>query len=57
MKLKIKTDYAEDIERWMDGEVDEDSVTESGPEGGDLPDDNIAQYASSDDDVSESDLD
>ncbi len=57
VKIKVKTDDAEDIERWLDGDDDEDSVSESGSDGGDLPDDNIAQYASSDDDVSDSDLD
>ena len=57
VKIKVKTDDAEDIERWLDGEDDEDSVAESGPDSGDLPDDNIAQYASSDDDVQESDMD
>ncbi len=57
VKIKIKTDDAEDIERWLDGDDDEDSVAENGPESGDLPDDNISQYASSDDDVSDSDLD
>ena len=58
VKIKVKTDDAEDIERWLDGDDDDDdSVSENGPDGGDLPDDNIAQYASADDDVSDSDLD
>ena len=56
VKIKVKTDDAEDIERWLDGE-DEDTSAENGSDSGDLPDDNIAQYASSDDDVQESDLD
>lgn len=56
VKLKVKTDDAEDIERWLDGdEEDGDSVGEGAGEGGDLPDDNIAQYASSDDDASDGD--
>lgn len=57
VKIKVKTDDAEDIERWLDGEDDDDSVAANGPESGDLPDDNIAQYASSDDDASDSDID
>lgn len=57
VKIKVQTDDAEDIERWLDGDDEEDSVSENGGEGGDLPDDNIAQYASPDDDVQESDLD
>ena len=58
VKIKVKTDDAEDIERWLDGDDDDDdSVSGNGPDSGDLPDDNIAQYASPDDDVQESDLD
>ena len=43
VKIKVKTDDAEDIERWLDGE-DEDTSAENGPDSGDLPDDNFAQY-------------
>lgn len=58
VKIKVKTDDADDIERWLDGDDDDDdSVAGNGAEGGDLPDDNIAQYASADDDSSDSDLD
>lgn len=58
VKIKVKTDDAEDIERWLDGDDDDDdAVSGNGSDGGDLPDDNIAQYASPDDDVQESDLD
>ena len=58
VKIKVKTDDAEDIERWLDGDDDDDdTVSGNGSDGGDLPDDNIAQYASPDDDVQESDLD
>ena len=58
VKIKVKTDDAEDIERWLDGDdEDDDAVSGNGSDGGDLPDDNIAQYASPDDDVQESDLD
>ena len=51
VKIKVKTDAAEDIERWLEG--DEDDSGESGGEGntgdtgGSLPDDNISQYGSS----------
>ena len=45
VKIKVKTDDAEDIERWLDGEDGEDG--ESDGEG--LPDDNISQYSSDDD--------
>ena len=42
VKIKVKTDDAEDIERWLDGEDSEDGDTE----GDGLPDDNISQYSS-----------
>lgn len=57
VKIKIKTDNADDIERWLDEESDENS-----PAGGDstpdetpstLPDDNIEQYSTNEDDSSE----
>ena len=44
-KIKVKTDDAEDIERWLDGEDGEDGDSE----GDGLPDDNISQYSSEDD--------
>ena len=53
VKIKIKTDDAEDIERWLDGD-DDDSVD---GDRDDLPDDNISQYSNGDDDVAESDSD
>ncbi len=57
VKIKVKTDDAEDIERWLDGDDDDDDeVSGNAGDGTDLPDDNIAQYASSDDDASDSDL-
>lgn len=49
MKIKVKTDDAEDIERWLDGEDGDDSGSDS--EG--LPDDNISQYSNGDDDASD----
>ncbi|MBO8454897.1 MAG: hypothetical protein IAC08_00630 [Bacteroidetes bacterium] len=50
VKIKVRTDDAEEIERWLDGD-DEDEGDEGDTE--DLPDDNIAQYASPDDDTPE----
>ena len=47
VKIKVKTDDAEDIERWLDGE---DSDDQDGNDGDGLPDDNISQYSNSDDD-------
>ena len=47
VKIQVKTDDAEDLERWLDGEDGDD------PDGGDgdsLPDDNISQYSNGDDD-------
>lgn len=51
VKIKVKIDNIEDIDRWLDGEDDgDDGVGESGSDNGDtLPDDNIAQYSSGDD--------
>ena len=46
VKIKVKTDVAEDIERWLDGEDSEDG---DGDEGESLPDDNISQYSTDDD--------
>lgn len=47
VKIKVKTDDAEDIERWLDGEEGDDS---DGNDSEGLPDDNISQYSSGDDD-------
>ncbi|MDE5955578.1 MAG: hypothetical protein K2G18_08245 [Bacteroidales bacterium] len=49
VKIKVKTDDAEDIERWLDGEDGDDSDSDS--DG--LPDDNISQYSSGDDDIAD----
>lgn len=46
VKIKVKTDDAEDIERWLDGEDNDD---DSGNDSDGLPDDNISQYSSDDD--------
>ena len=50
VKIKVKTDDAEDIERWLDGDDGEDS---DGNDGESLPDDNISQYSNGDDDASD----
>ena len=55
VKIKVKTDDADDIERWLDGDDDDDEGAGDNSEGEDLPDDNIAQYATGDDDSSDSD--
>lgn len=49
VKIKVKTDDAEDIERWLDGEDGDDSDSDSDS----LPDDNISQYSSGEDDVAD----
>ena len=46
VKIKVKTDDAEDIERWLDGE---DGDEGDGNDGESLPDDNISQYSTDDD--------
>ena len=46
VKIKVKTDDAEDIERWLDGEDGDDN---DGNESEGLPDDNISQYSTDDD--------
>ena len=54
VKIKVKTDDAEDLERWLEGEEDaenEEVAGSSASAGGDstLPDDNISQYGGDDD--------
>ena len=47
VKIHVKTDDVEDLERWLDNdETDENE----GNDGDSLPDDNISQYSSGDDD-------
>lgn len=59
VKIQIKTDDIEDIERWLEGEGDDDDDQVTGssvgrePDESTLPDDNIAQYGSDDADSSE----
>ena len=50
VKIKVKTDDAEDIERWLDGE---DGDEHDGNDGETIPDDNISQYSNGDDDGSD----
>ena len=50
VKIQVKTDDAEDLERWLDGEDGDDN---EGNDGESLPDDNISQYSSGDDDSAE----
>ena len=47
VKIQVKTDDAEDLERWLDGEDNDDH---DGNDSDSLPDDNISQYSSGDDD-------
>lgn len=55
VKIKIKTDNIDDIERWLDGEEERNEEAAAGEPGeessGELPDDNIAQYSTGEDDV------
>lgn len=59
VKINVKVDDLEDVERWLDGEeaAENEQVAGSSSEGiedGDtLPDDNISQYGEGDDDQSE----
>lgn len=54
VKIQVKTDDLDDIEKWLEGEEDAENEQVTG--GGDtgagndtLPDDNISQYGSEDD--------
>ena len=49
VKIQVKTDDAEDLERWLDGEDGDDNDAD----GDSLPDDNISQYSSADDDAAD----
>ena len=55
VKIKVKVDDAEDIERWLEGEEEAEAEQVAGTTAGDdsenstLPDDNIAQYGGDDD--------
>lgn len=56
VKIKVKIDDAEDIERWLEGEEEAENEQVAGAssaapdsEGDTLPDENIAQYGGDDD--------
>ncbi|MBP9998839.1 MAG: hypothetical protein KBS67_06305 [Bacteroidales bacterium] len=55
VKIKVKVDDAEDIEKWLDGEEEAETEQVAGTSGsadagdGSLPDDNISQYGGDDD--------
>lgn len=56
VKIKVKTDDMDDVERWLEGEDDDDAGSVSGGVSGagesdTLPDDNISQYGGDDDSV------
>ncbi len=60
VKLKVDIDDPEDLQNWLDGEGDSEEVAITGApsdsgEGNNLPDDNISQYGSGDDDSADSD--
>lgn len=54
VKIKVKIDDADDIERWLEGEEDAENEQVAGAsavggdEGSHLPDDNISQYGADD---------
>ena len=54
VKIKVNTDDAEDIERWLVGEDADDSDGGS-DDSESLPDDNISQYSNGDDDPADGD--
>lgn len=55
VKIKVKVDDAEDIEKWLEGEEEAETeqvagtVVDTGGDDGTLPDDNISQYGGDDD--------
>ena len=55
VKIKVKTDDLEDIERWLEGAEDAEheqvagTTGDTSSEGNTLPDDNISQYGGDDD--------
>lgn len=51
VKVQIKVDDLDDVDKWLDEGDEEDS--EGGDSDSTLPDDNISQYSGNDDDVSE----
>lgn len=56
VKLKVRTDNLDDLERWLDGDdgTEDDSATSDSSDGSaELPDDNISQYSSGDDETAD----
>lgn len=56
VKIKMNVDDIDDLNKWLDSEAGEDADEPEAPseEGGEaLPDDNIAQYGSGDDEPAE----
>ena len=54
VKIKVKTDDIEDVNRWLEGEDDSVDENEGGGDdgaAGELPDDNISQYSGGDDEA------
>lgn len=54
VKINVKTDDLDDLEKWLEGEEDAENAQVSGTpaengEGSTLPDDNISQYGGDDD--------
>ncbi len=54
VKIKVKTDDADSLERWLEGEEDAENESVAGssadaPADSALPDDNISQYGGDDD--------
>lgn len=53
VKIKVKVDDSDEIERWLEGEDEAEQIAGSGSsseeEGAPLPDDNIAQYGGDED--------
>lgn len=55
VKVKVRTDDLDDIERWLEGEEDAENEQVAGAtgdgsaDGNTLPDDNISQYGGDDD--------
>lgn len=51
VKIKITTDNIDEINRWLESEAGDDDGSGGTPDGGgELPDDNISQYSTGDDD-------
>lgn len=51
VKVQIKVDDTEELNKWLDEEASEDDADTQTPNEGDtLPDDNISQYSNGDDD-------